>query len=77
MLGFCSIFGAVFRKFLFQVAVLRFYQTKRFTVFRNFRVISMMCGFSYVILNGVYRYFCVVLRYSYHQSHSFTINWPM
>ena len=77
MLGFCSIFGAVFRKLLFQVAVLRFYKTKRFEVFRKFGVISMMCGFSYVILNSVYRYFCVVLLYSYPQSHSFTINRPM
>ena len=38
---FCSIFGAILRKYLFQVAVLRFYKTKRFAVFKNFRVISM------------------------------------
>ena len=42
------------------VAVL---QNKRLAVFRNFRVISMR--FSYVILCGVYTYFCAVLRYSY------------
>ena len=38
-------------------------QNKRLAVFRNFRVISMR--FSYVILCGVYTYFCAVLRYSY------------
>ena len=38
----CSIFGAVFWKFLFlKVAILRFYKTTLFAVFRNFRVISM------------------------------------
>ena len=62
---FYSIFGAVLRKFIANVVVLRFYNTKRFnfnTVFRNFRVISMR--FSYVFLCGVYTYFCAVLRYS-------------
>ena len=33
--------------------------------------------FSFVILNGAYGYLCAVLRYSYPQSHSFTIKWPM
>ena len=55
---FYSIFGAVLRKFIANVVVLRFYNTKRFnfnTVFRNFRVISMR--FSYVFLCCVYTYF--------------------
>lgn len=38
-------------------------QNKRLAVFTNFRVISTR--FSYVILCGVYTYFCAVLRYSY------------
>ena len=38
-------------------------QNKRLAVSRNFRVISVR--FSYVILCGVYTYFCAVLRCSY------------
>jgi len=49
---FSSVFGANLRKFLFSVGVWRFYKTKRFAVFRNFRVNSMR--FSYVIPCGVY-----------------------
>ena len=49
---FSSIFGAILQKFLFSVGVWRFYKTKRFAVFRNFRVNSM--PFSYFILCGVY-----------------------
>ena len=56
-------FGAVFLEFLFLVSVLRFYQTKWFPAFRTFRVISVR--FSYVVLCGVYTYFCAVLRHSY------------
>ena len=41
MTRFCSNFGAVLQKFSFKVAVFRLYKTKRYTVFRNFRVISM------------------------------------
>ena len=53
MIRFFSIFGAVLREFLFQVAVLWFYKTKQFAVFRNFRVNSKaVCGFRML--------FCVV-----------------
>ena len=39
---FCSIFGAVFAEIIFYVPILPFYKTRRFAVFRNFRVISML-----------------------------------
>ena len=39
---------------LFQVAVLRFYKTKRFAVFRKFRVISMRFAVFLTVL------FCAV-----------------
>ena len=59
-----SILGAILRKFLeFSVGVWRFYKTKRFAVFRNFRVNSKR--FSYVNLCAVYTNFCAVLRNSY------------
>ena len=64
---FCSIFGAVLRSFLFSVAVLQFYKTKRFAVFRNFRVISVRFAVftCYYVRYLIYTYFCAVLRYSY------------
>ena len=59
-MGFCSTFGSILWKFLCYVAVLQFYKTKRFVVFKNLGVISMWLRFSYVILCGVYTYFCAV-----------------
>ena len=56
---FCSTFGAVLRWFLFSVAVLRFYKTEWFAVFRNFRVISMQFA---VFLCYYVRYLYVFLR---------------
>ena len=68
---FCSTFGSILWKFLCYVAVLQFYKTKRFVVFKNLGVISMWFAVFlcysvrclYVLLCSVYTYFCTVLQY--------------
>ena len=61
LLDFWCGFAEIFILFLFLVAVLQFYETKGFAVFR------IQCGlrFSYVILCGVYTYVRAVMRCLY------------
>ena len=51
VMWFCLIFGAALRKFLLYFAVLRFYKTRRFVIFRNFQVIAM--HFAVFLCNSV------------------------
>ena len=62
---FCSIFGAVLRKFYFTLPYCRFTKPGGLRYLEIFGWFQCCLRFSCVILCGVYTYFCTGFRYSY------------